>query len=182
MLSVFLMVLLGLAPASQAKVPTKRLGDDDLAAKLYRENCVGCHGARGIGDGPLSQVLGAPALAGKVENTLDAVSLVQVGSGDMPGYSTIFGERDTERLLSWLAEVDPVVGISPKKPVRSPDDDDDDDDSKAEVQEEGETEVEAPAEPPEPETVPLEPSSADSEGTQTSPALPSQTTTDGSAR
>ena len=183
MLSVLLMVVLGLSPDGQAKAPTKRLDDDVLAAKLYRENCVGCHGARGIGDGPLSQVLGAPGLAGEVESTPETVELVQVGRGDMPGYSGIFGERDTERLLAWLAGIDPVVGISPKKPARSPDDDDDDDakdDAKDDARDKSEDEppVESRASEQEPEAAPVGPP----EEGQAPPALPSPTTTDGRAR
>ncbi len=99
-------------PVALAEVPTKRPKDRELAAQLYRQNCVACHGKRALGDGPLAEATGASALAGRVPDGAEEawVETISTGAGSMPGYSSVFHRKDARRVVDWLEGLNPETG------------------------------------------------------------------------
>jgi mono/diheme cytochrome c family protein len=72
---------------------------------------VGCHGARGLGDGPLSAALGVRPIAGRPFAGEADVALLRVGAGRMPGFGDLLDAGDAARVLSWLSRLDPATGL-----------------------------------------------------------------------
>ena len=144
---LLLSVLLTL-PVARSGVPTKRPGDKELAAKLYRENCWSCHGRRALGNGPLGAVTQAPALAGVISPSqrAEAVEVIAVGRGSMPGYLGVFDRQDAVRIVDWLMLLDPETGQLPGQAEKAAAADKEGDDEEGEDEEADLSAEEAPSE------------------------------------
>ncbi len=73
---------------------------------LYVSNCLSCHGATGLGDGPVARNQKvAPAnlqkLAKEVPNFKFFMSISQ-WQGDMPGWKEQFNDQDREDLVAYV--------------------------------------------------------------------------------
>ena len=84
------------------------------AAKLYRQNCVACHGTSGIGDGPLAADLPVPPA--------DLTRISARNGGAFPKADVMaaihgYGGSDFDRLMPSFA---PVLD-GPTVPWRAPD-------------------------------------------------------------
>lgn len=113
----------GLWAGGASGAPAARLAPDaERGAQLYGEACAACHGASGLGDGPLAKATAtpAPALAGQVRPDPEAVARLAAGRGDMPGFGQRFGESDLRRILTFLGGLDPLTGEGPGKPKPKP--------------------------------------------------------------
>lgn len=143
---LLLSVLLTL-PVARSGVPTKKPGDKELAAKLYRENCWSCHGRRALGNGPLGAVTRAPALAGVISpaQRAEAIEVVAVGQGSMPGYLGVFDRQDAARIVDWLMMLDPETGQLPGQAEKAAAAEKDGEGEEADLSAEEEAEVEGAA-------------------------------------
>lgn len=73
---------------------------------LYVNNCLSCHGEKGMGDGPLADKQKvAPAnlqkLVREVQNFKFFMSISQ-WQGDMPGWKEQFNDNDREDLVAYI--------------------------------------------------------------------------------
>ena len=86
-----------------AEVPKKLPPPKERGESLYKELCWQCHGSLGKGDGPLSKLVSAPALAGiaKEKESL-YIDIIQNGKDRMPAYSEVIDRHDSRRILMWL--------------------------------------------------------------------------------
>ena len=96
-----------------AGVPAREKPPREAGALLYSDNCWSCHGERGLGDGPLSEALPSPALAGRIEaEDMDHhIDQILHGNGDMPAYAPVLTVSEARWILQWLAALDPVTGL-----------------------------------------------------------------------
>jgi mono/diheme cytochrome c family protein len=108
--------------AAQAAMPTTSPPDRERGENLYRSNCWQCHGAQGLGDGPMATGLSPapPALAGKVQVRPELLDLIMTGRGTMPGAAGVMDRKDAERVVLWLAQLDPTTGQDPEKKSPKP--------------------------------------------------------------
>ena len=121
---MFLFIAIALALAEQQP---SRLERSDVRGKaLYQQYCMGCHGEKALGDGPLatSSTPTAPALAGIFQQNEypSAIRLIQDGKGSMPAYEQLLDRTDTKKILIYLRRLDPQTGenLREKKEKNSP--------------------------------------------------------------
>lgn len=114
--------LVAIGPAAWAAPASRLAPDAERGAQLYAEACAACHGAAGLGDGPLARATATPApkLAGQVRPDPEAVARLAAGSGDMPGFSERYAASDLRRILVYLSGLDPQTGEGPGKPKPKP--------------------------------------------------------------
>lgn len=109
---------LAFAADSNTTVPTKRPTDQETGQTLWAQSCSSCHGAKGLGDGPLAAALGGvETLKGTITKaTLDDMTgLVRNGKDKMPAFSETIDAGDTRRVLEWIRDVADGK-IQPKDP------------------------------------------------------------------
>lgn len=95
-----------------ADVPTKIPPDHIRGEKLYRDLCWQCHGKKGLGNGPQSKAVKAPALAGVARKRFSQlVQVIQNGKGLMPAYEQVIDRHDSKRILQWLTRLDSKTGV-----------------------------------------------------------------------
>ena len=121
-----LSTLLFCLSAVHAKVPHKRDPPREAGQKLYQDNCWQCHGERGLGDGPLSEHIPSPPLAGVVSRPAfdPLVDVIRHGSGAMPAFSPVLDVTDARYILLWLEGLDPTTGLDPSIGADASDKDD----------------------------------------------------------
>ena len=101
------------APYADMKNPLPASADVLKAGKqLYEDNCVSCHGAKGLGDGEAGKELSPkPAnLAGVMNRPVatDGLLMWAIAEGgeklktDMPAFKEVLSEKDRWRLISYL--------------------------------------------------------------------------------
>jgi mono/diheme cytochrome c family protein len=107
---------------AEAAMPTTSPPDRERGEDLYRANCWQCHGVQGLGDGPMAVGLSPvpPALAGKVQVSPELLDLIMTGRGTMPGAAGVMDRKDAERVVLWLARLDPTTGKDPEKKSPKP--------------------------------------------------------------
>ncbi len=85
----------GAAPvASPAETASAGGADSGLGARVYAENCSGCHGADGSGAGQ--------TIAGE-DDTAGVVSVVEGGAEGMPGFSGSLSAAEIEAVSAYVA-------------------------------------------------------------------------------
>ena len=101
-------VLLNAQPADKNEVLKEKLDEASVARGkvLYNNNCLSCHGEKGLGNGPeAAKQPHAPAnlnkLAKQVKDFKFFMSISQ-WQGDMPGWKEQFNEADREDLVSYI--------------------------------------------------------------------------------
>ncbi len=94
------------ADAQRAKAPKPDL---DTGARVYKQNCINCHGASGQGDGAAAARLDpkpADLTAAKTQSKEDAALLETIKFGRpgtaMPGWTSEIDEREMRDLLGYI--------------------------------------------------------------------------------
>ncbi|NNE85467.1 MAG: cytochrome c [Alphaproteobacteria bacterium] len=76
------------------------------AGKIYRDNCAGCHGAEGLGDGPVAKDLdGAPAnifAMAQSHSDGDLRWKIAQGRGEMPGWQDVLSDTQIWSLVHYI--------------------------------------------------------------------------------
>jgi mono/diheme cytochrome c family protein len=100
----------GIVPISET--PKKKLSQKlaessfERGKSLYKTHCLGCHGEKGLGNGPLAvEMKHKPAnlskLAREVRDFKFFMSISQ-WQGDMPGWKEPFNDSDREDLVAYI--------------------------------------------------------------------------------
>lgn len=131
-------LVLTLAGAVLAGMPTKRPEDHVRGRTVFMQSCWQCHGASNNGEGPAAEALvgGVPDLRGKMsEDRFDAlIPIILEGKGKMPAYAEEMDKHDARRVLVYLHRLDTGEEKPPATPTPKANDDEatKDDDGKEE--------------------------------------------------
>ena len=131
-------LVLTLAGAVLAGMPTKRPEDHVRGRTVFMQSCWQCHGASNDGQGPAAEALvgGVPDLRGKMsEDRFDAlIPIILEGKGKMPAYAEEMDKHDARRVLVYLHRLDTGEEKPPATPTPKAGDDEatKDDDAKEE--------------------------------------------------
>ena len=103
-----LSALLWLGSAEGQRPPSQK-PDPDAGARVYKQNCVNCHGASGRGDGAAADKLEpkpADLTSGKTQAKPDAELLETIKFGRpgtaMPSWMSEIDERDMRDVMAYL--------------------------------------------------------------------------------
>lgn len=113
-------LVLTLAGAVLAGMPTKRPEDHVRGRTVFMQSCWQCHGASNNGQGPAAEALvgGVPDLRGKMsEDRFDAlIPIILEGKGKMPAYAEEMDKHDARRVLVYLHRLDTGEETPPAPP------------------------------------------------------------------
>jgi mono/diheme cytochrome c family protein len=114
-------LVLTLAGAVLAGMPTKRPEDHVRGRTVFMQSCWQCHGASNNGEGPAAEALvgGVPDLRGKMsEDRFDAlIPVILEGKGKMPAYAEEMDKHDARRVLVYLHRLDTGEETPPVTPA-----------------------------------------------------------------
>ena len=114
-------LVLTLAGAVLAGMPTKRPEDHVRGRTVFMQSCWQCHGASNNGEGPAAEALvgGVPDLRGKMsEDRFDAlIPVILEGRGKMPAYAEEMDKHDARRVLVYLHRLDTGEETPPVTPA-----------------------------------------------------------------
>jgi len=93
-----------LLPAvAPAACSVSRPASDDTGEEIYRKLCANCHG-EGLEGSPLGQSLGLGSVSASQPDSYTEFAVVN-GKGSMPSFEQVLEERQVERLIEHIREV-----------------------------------------------------------------------------
>jgi len=82
---------------SSAEISASSLKKASKGQQLYADNCVGCHGDRGLG------TASAPSICNVKQNAF--MKAVMDGKGSMPSFKTDLSKSDTKKIVSYIKAI-----------------------------------------------------------------------------